>query len=84
MALYSIIYFNGDVFTTEQLDTPSKALFIRAMRDKLCPDKKLKDFTAGVEVTKVKVPKKQLFGCAICRARVERKEFVSHVRQHQQ
>lgn len=82
MALYSITYFNGEVFATETLEAPSKALFIRAMRDSLCPEKQLKEFTAGVEVTKVKVPKKQLFGCAICRARVERKEFVSHVRQH--
>lgn len=82
MALYSITYFNGEVFAIETLEAPSKALFLRAMRDKLCPEKQLKEFTAGVEVTKVKVPKKQVLGCAICRGRVERKEFVSHVRQH--
>lgn len=83
MAQYSITYFNGEAFTTETLEAPSKALFIRAMRDRLCPTKKLKEFTAGVEVTKVKVVKKQVMPCAICRGRVERKDFVGHVRAHQ-
>ena len=81
MAKYHITYRNSLV----TVEAPTKAAAVKQYRETVCPspDVRLRDLVKYLTIERVKEPKKSAsLKCAICESQVERKEFVSHVREH--